>query len=93
MEGAFEIWFVEIIEVEFGFHSYCAFTMTGLPLPVAKVAKVVPSRASLRLHVLCAFFGLASFMWGYVFSTFPSSYQSSFQAFSNMEQTSMSTAN
>ncbi|KAG9232383.1 general substrate transporter [Amylocarpus encephaloides] len=26
---------------------------------------LAPSRASLRLHVLCAFFGLASFLWGY----------------------------
>ncbi|KAH8660884.1 general substrate transporter [Tricladium varicosporioides] len=29
------------------------------------IAAVIPSRASLRLHVLCAFFGLASFAWGY----------------------------
>ncbi|KAF2496688.1 general substrate transporter [Lophium mytilinum] len=26
---------------------------------------VLPSRASFRLHVLCAFFALASFVWGY----------------------------
>lgn len=30
------------------------------------IAAVIPSRAALRLHVLCGFFGLASFAWGYV---------------------------
>ncbi|CAG8979739.1 hypothetical protein HYALB_00011466 [Hymenoscyphus albidus] len=44
-----------------------ASLMASLMGPAAGVAKVVvvPSRASLRLHVLCGFFGLASFMWGY----------------------------
>lgn len=30
------------------------------------VGALVPSRAAFRLHLLCGFFALASFVWGFV---------------------------
>lgn len=32
---------------------------------VALIAAIVPSRSKFRLHLLCGFFALASFLWGY----------------------------